>query len=78
MQGKSYTLGFVRNKSASWQNLLRDMQSATPCSDLCIDAPAGTLTEYPIWNEDTTEITMQNNSLMLKNVLYGTIFKIKH
>lgn len=75
LEGERETFGFIRNKSASWKNVLRDLNEPIPCQKQ-IEISAKNIEAFPIWKEDTTRITFNENKLLFDDVMYGTIFKI--
>lgn len=75
LQGKTVNLGFIRNKSDSWKNVLRDLNEPKPLEKFETDLPCKKIVAYPIWKGDTTKIYPENGCLTFANVLYGTIFK---
>ena len=78
LQGKTISLGFIRNKSDSWKNVLRDLNEPTPIEKIETDLPCKNVVAYPIWKDDTTKVYPENGSLTFANVLFGTIFKFNH
>lgn len=78
LQGKTVSLGFIRNKSDSWKNVLRDMNEPKLIEKLTTVLPCKKVVAYPIWENDTTKVYPKNGSLTFSNVLYGTIFKFNH
>ena len=78
LQGKTVNLGFVRNKSDSWKNVLRDLNEPTPIEKLKTDFPCKNVVAYPIWKGDATKIYLEDGLLTFANVLFGTIFKFNN
>ena len=78
LQGKTVNLGFVRNRSDSWKNVLRDLNEPPPLEKIETDLPCKNVVAYPIWKDDTTKVYPENGSLTFANVLFGTIFKFNH
>ena len=78
LQGKTVNLGFVRNRSDSWKNVLRDLNEPTPIEKLTTTLHCKKVVAYPIWENDTTKVYPENGSLTFANVLFGTIFKFNH
>lgn len=78
MRGKTVTLGFVRNRSDSWKNVLRDLKKVVPISQKTLKLSCKAVKAYPIWEDDTTTISTADGSVILTDVLYGTIFRAEH
>lgn len=76
LKGKTASLCFVRNKKDCWKNVLRDMNEPELVKEKIINIKADSITEYPIWDNDTTQIEQCEDNIKLNNILYGTIFKI--
>lgn len=77
LKGKNVALGFIRNKEDCWQNVLRDMKDTEKAISKTFDFAADSVEQIAIWDEDTTEIKIENNKLIFDNLLYGTTFMIK-
>lgn len=77
LKGKSQSIGFIRNKADCWQNVLRDMKETETTVNKSIVFSCTNIEQTKIWDDDTTEITSINGEIFFKNVLYGTIFRIK-
>lgn len=75
LQGATVCLGFIRNKADSWKNVLRDMRETKHIQKIMTSLPCNNVTQYPIWEEDTTEVLSEDGRLSFANVLYGTLFK---
>lgn len=78
LRGKTVSLGFVRNKSDSWKNVLRDLREAVPVAEKSLNLPCRTVKAYPIWEDDTTKVSAADGSVVLTDILYGTIFRAGH
>lgn len=77
LKGNKTSIGFVRNKNASWKNLLRDLKKPEPILQKAINLQGKNLKVFPIWEEDTTKLSFKNDTLILSDVMYGTVFKIE-
>ena len=75
LRGKTVNLGFIRNKSDSWKNVLRDMNEPKPIEKLKTDLPFKNVVACPIWKGDTTKIYSEKGSLAFADILYGTLFR---
>jgi len=77
LKGKTQSIGFIRNKLDSWQNVLRDMKQTKPLHKKSFDFDCNTLKQVKIWDEDTTVIFINNGKIVFDNLLYGTTFILK-
>ncbi len=80
LKGKNITLGLIRNRSDSWQNVLRDNNDAQTIDSITINFNNYSQFEckiIKIWEDDTTEIEATENSLQFSNLKYGTFFYLK-
>lgn len=80
LKGKNTILGYIRNRSDSWYNTLRDMNEAETIENLSIDFEtfsASNCSTVKIWEDDTTEFKIKDNALCFANLKYGTFFKIE-
>ena len=80
--GKTKIFGLVRNTSHNWETVLRDMNTPKTCLPIAIDSTdfyldGFNLTTYPIWENDTTEIKINNRRIEINNLQYGMMFKLK-
>lgn len=77
LKGKTVTLGYVRNREDNWKNVLRDLKSAEPVEsfEFKLDG-AKAVSCYPIWQEDRTAAELNDGIVSLKNIDYGTLFKV--
>ena len=77
LKGKTVTLGYVRNKDDNWKNVLRDLKAADPVESFEFDLDgAKAISCYPIWQEDRTTAELNDGIVTLKNIDYGTLFKV--
>lgn len=78
LKGKNTLLGYIRNKSDSWQNVLRDLNEPTPVSGykLPIDGVSEIVTER-IWDEETAETKIKDGRVTFSNIKYGLLFKAR-
>ncbi len=76
LKGKHVTLGYVRNKTAIWTNLHRDLGDVTPVGHIAIPANESDRLELiPIWQEQISA-EMENGYAVMENIQYGTFFRI--
>ena len=75
LQGKTICLGFIRNKSDCWKNVLRDLNDPKPIEKLTTALPCKRVVAYPIWKDDTAKIYSEKGSLAFADILYGTLFR---
>ena len=77
LKGKTVALGYIRNKDDNWKNILRDFVAAEPIEsfDFKLDG-AKAVSCYPIWQEDRTTAEVSDGVVILKDIDYGTLFKI--
>ena len=69
--GKTVTLGYIRNKSDSWDKILRDGQLPEPFQ--AIELPrADKSALYPIWPGETAEAAGNQ----IQNLRYGVFLKL--
>lgn len=72
-------IGFIKNKSHSWKNTLRDLNNvkviSTINTNINTNINAKTVKTYPIWENDTTTISIKIGNLVFNDILYGIIFK---
>ena len=76
LKGNETTLGFVRNKSDSWENTLRDMKSPTP-HDVVLLLDGNTVEVIQIWEDEKARVAFRNGTLKIKDLRYGMLFKIE-
>ena len=80
LRGKNVTLGLIRNRCDSWQNVLRDNNDTDSIDNVIIDFNNYNQFEcktIKIWEDDTTELKATENQLQFSNLKYGTFFYIK-
>ena len=77
LKGKTQSIGFIRNKLDSWQNVLRDMKQTKALHKKSFDFDCKTVGQVKIWDEDTTEISINDGKIVFDNLLYGTTFILK-
>lgn len=75
LNGKKTTLGFIRNKSDSWMNTLRDMNEPDVV-DCEFKADGKVLEIVPIWDDESAEISLQNGTVRTRELRHGVMFKI--
>ena len=77
LEGNNYSLGYIRNKSDNWKNVLRDLNNPTPISfDFNTDRNLGKLEKINIWEDDVT-ITTNFESIKICNLHYGVFVKFQ-
>ena len=76
LKGKKASFGFIRNASDCWQNVLRDFRNVTVIKEKEIPFDCTSITEFKIWEDDSTDISVADGRIKIKNLLYGTMFKI--
>jgi hypothetical protein len=76
LKGRSGNFGFIRNKDASWQTILRDLNEPKTVSKKVIPI-SGIAEIVPIWEEDSVKIFATENATEITDVKYGALFKIK-
>lgn len=76
LKGKNVSLGYLRNKNDSWQNILRDMKSEKVISSKVLKLDiAGDLETVNIWENETAGITYKNGLLYIEELKYGLLLK---
>lgn len=78
LKGKTVSLGFIRNKSDCWTNVLRDLKEPEIVSEKSISFNSKSVTDFKIWEDDSTSISVDKDKIKFENILYGTIFKIEN
>ena len=76
LKGRTTTLGFVRSRSDSWMNTLRDMKEPEEI-DCDIQIYRDDIEVIPIWEGEPASITAANGRLSVRNLKYGFLFKTK-
>lgn len=76
LKGRKTTLGFVRNKSDSWMNTLRDMLEPREI-DFDIQICGENIEVIQIWDDERADISLGNDSARVRNMRFGALFKIK-
>ncbi len=74
LKGKSICLGYVRNKTADWKSLLRDLKESKEIERLEINLDCKEIEIVDVWNENTTA-EAKNGSVIFKNIGCGFMFK---
>lgn len=80
LKGKNTILGYVRNRSDSWYNTLRDLNKPEIIENISISFESfdnWNSSIIKIWEDDTTKLEIENNNIIFKNLKYGTFFKIE-
>lgn len=77
LKGNKTTLGYIRNKSDSWQNVLRDLKEIQniPEKHIRIDIECKNFSVIDIWNDETGSVSFDNRNLNLVNIKHGMFFK---
>ena len=79
LRGKTTTVGYLRNKSECWQNLLRDGKESTPIKDKSIPlAVDGALKVYKIHKDDTDRLFYENGMLHIQSLDFGVLLRWNH
>ncbi len=77
LKGKENTLGYIRNKEDCWQKTLKDQKEPKVIDNFTIDLGYGKrIKTIPIWEDDTTKISMRKGKLKITDLNYGIFFKI--
>ena len=76
LKGRSTSLCFVRNKSDSWMNTLRDMHEPREI-DFDIQICGENIEVIQIWDDERADISLENDSVRVRNMRFGALFKIK-
>lgn len=80
LKGQSITLGYIRNKQDTWYNTLRDMKEPQIIVEISLIFDCYKVCEcklIKIWDDDTVEFEMAEQTLKFQNMKYGTFFAIK-
>ena len=75
LKGKTVTLGFIRNKKDSWRSSLRDGAPVASIEKISLPITVTSAKLYPIWEEDTTHLRIENRHPVFENLLYGVLFR---
>jgi hypothetical protein len=79
LRGKTVTLGFVRNRTDTWEYTLRDDLDPIPIPEVRIPVPVtGSASLIPIWPDDPVTLSSEDAALVLKNLHHGTLFRIEY
>ncbi len=79
LEGKTVTIGYIRNNDYNWENVLRDLKTIVPINTFKLDIDnIEKLELYPIWDNDKTRVSFSDKSVVFKNIAIGTLFKIEH
>ena len=70
LQGKKHDLYYIRNKSASWQNILRDLNAPTVIEEIALDI-CGTAEIIHIWNDNA-----ETDGNKIKNIEKGLFVRV--
>ena len=74
--GRTVSLGFVRNKADSWFSTLRDGHPVGAIERVTLPLAATAARLYPIWEEDTASLHIEDGHPVLENVRYGALFRL--
>lgn len=76
LRGKNSVLGYLRNKSYNWKNILRDLKDESIISKKVIYIPLYEQLEViNIWDDETAELSTEHDMLFVNNLKYGVLFK---
>lgn len=76
LRGKHTTLGYFRNKSYNWMNILRDLKPHTTVCEKNINIPLdGNSETINIWDGETAKIKYDGSSLKVSYLKYGILIK---
>lgn len=70
LRGKKHDLYYIRNKSASWQNILRDLNAPTVIEEIALDI-CGTAEIIHIWNDNA-----KSDGNKIKNIEKGLFVRV--
>lgn len=77
LEGNNYSIGYIRNKSDNWKNVLRDLNDSTSISiDFKTDRNLGEIEKINIWDEDVT-VSTNFESVKISNLHYGIFVKFR-
>ncbi|MBE7053670.1 MAG: glycoside hydrolase family 5 protein [Ruminococcaceae bacterium] len=75
MEGNKSTIGFIRNKSHSWKNVLRDLGDVKPIKRFETEIKSKSVKTYPIWENDSVKVKIENGKIKFEDLNFGIIFK---
>ncbi len=73
LKGKSVTLGYIRNKQDTWQNVLRDGNEVSAIDVNIAVGGRGGLEVYPLWED--CEVEEKGGKIAFSGLKYGALFK---
>lgn len=77
LQGKNTTIGYLRNKSYNWENVLRDLKEVESVKEFSISMEDNSYYEtVDIWDDETANIEATNGELVIRNIKYGLFIKL--
>ncbi len=74
IEGQKHSLYYIRNKSASWKNVLRDLNEPTIIEKLELQVD-GTAELVHIWNDAET-LEQNENTAIIRNIRNGVFVKV--
>ncbi len=78
LKSEKMTLGYIRNANYNWENVLRDLSQVPPVAMFRFNiANIKNVTLYPVWENDNTSISFDDNTVTFENIGIGTLFKIE-
>ncbi len=77
LRGRTVTLGYLRNRSDSWQNILRDLGEAKPYTGEFEIELEGKLEIFPYQNDENGTLRI-GKSIEVDNLSRGLLFKVTH
>ncbi len=76
LKGNTMALGYIRNRTDNWHNTLRDLNSPTEIEETEIKIDGiKKLTPVSIWDDETATLELSGEKLIVKNLMYGVMFK---
>lgn len=76
LRGKNVTLGYLRNKSACWQNLLRDLKQPVAVKEKAVACSLPQQLEVvQIFLDETVDCRCSNGALQIRNLKYGALLR---
>ena len=74
LEGQNHSLYYIRNKSANWKNVLRDLNEPTVIDMLELQVD-GTAESVHIWNDAGT-LEQNGNTAIIRNIKNGVFVKV--
>lgn len=78
LRGETVTLGYIRNRDDSWQTTLRDDKETAPVDSFEFEERgARSIVLYRIWDDDRVRASIDNDVVKIRDIDYGTLFRIE-